>query len=163
MFRMRDYGFITDIKSSNKGVKVSGYYAWKAMINRCYNKNDRSYKSYGGKGVYVCDEWKLFSNFKEWYDKNNPTGELQMDKDMSGKGYYGPDSVIFISLIENVREEILRLYGNFNEVYHINTPYQRGNFKRKCKSFGWNFDDFEEIKTDKKAASGAYLYIYVKK
>lgn len=31
---------------------------WRAMIYRCYNKNNKSYENYGGRGVKVCDEWK---------------------------------------------------------------------------------------------------------
>lgn len=27
------------------------------MINRCYNKNRPAYPDYGGRGIYICDEW----------------------------------------------------------------------------------------------------------
>ena len=40
------------------------YNAWRGMHTRCYNKNDSSYKNYGGRGVVVCQSWREeFFNF----------------------------------------------------------------------------------------------------
>ena len=33
------------------------YGIYRKMIDRCYNKNSRSYKNYGAIGVRVCKEW----------------------------------------------------------------------------------------------------------
>jgi hypothetical protein len=30
---------------------------WSGMKKRCYNKRDKSYPDYGGRGIRVCDEW----------------------------------------------------------------------------------------------------------
>lgn len=39
---------------------------YKGMIRRCYNKDDKSYPTYGGRGITVCDRWKeSFKNFRE--------------------------------------------------------------------------------------------------
>jgi len=35
------------------------------MKQRCSNPNHRHYKSYGGKGVTVCERWNTFRNFVE--------------------------------------------------------------------------------------------------
>lgn len=37
---------------------------WKAMIQRCYNPKDKSYKNYGARGIEVCDRWHDYANFK---------------------------------------------------------------------------------------------------
>lgn len=34
------------------------YIVWVGMRNRCYNRTDRSFKDYGGRGISVCDEWR---------------------------------------------------------------------------------------------------------
>lgn len=34
------------------------YQVWHSMIRRCYNMRCESYKSYGAKGVTVCDRWR---------------------------------------------------------------------------------------------------------
>jgi len=36
------------------------YYTWKCMLERCADPNR---KSYGGKGITVCERWKVFKNF----------------------------------------------------------------------------------------------------
>lgn len=33
------------------------------MWTRCTNPNVKSYKDYGGRGVQICDRWKVFKNF----------------------------------------------------------------------------------------------------
>lgn len=37
------------------------------MHDRCYEPSVRNYKSYGAKGVTVCDEWFDYDTFKTWY------------------------------------------------------------------------------------------------
>jgi hypothetical protein len=37
------------------------YFTWKGIKNRCFNKNDKSYKYYGGKGIKC--EWASLEDF----------------------------------------------------------------------------------------------------
>lgn len=39
------------------------YSSWQMMIDRCTNKNSKSWNSYGGRGITVCNRWKDFSKF----------------------------------------------------------------------------------------------------
>ena len=39
---------------------------WDDMKKRCYNKNEKSYNNYGGRGIIMCNEWK--NDFKAFYD-----------------------------------------------------------------------------------------------
>ena len=43
---------------------TSIYTTYKGMKARCYNKNSRAFKNYGGRGIKVCDEWK--NNFQHF-------------------------------------------------------------------------------------------------
>lgn len=36
---------------------------WKGMIQRCTNKNRADYKSYGGAGISICEQWMDFNVF----------------------------------------------------------------------------------------------------
>jgi hypothetical protein len=62
------------------------YNSWDNMIQRCSNPHRNSFKSYGAKGVRVCERWKIFSNFyqdmgprPEGYtlDRINPFGQYE--------------------------------------------------------------------------------------
>lgn len=46
------------------------YGIWSAMKRRCYNKNCRDYKDYGGRGISVCQEW--IDSFEAFYRDMGP-------------------------------------------------------------------------------------------
>lgn len=41
------------------------YYKWEGFIQRCTNKNNPRYSSYGGRGIKVCNRWMTYLNFKK--------------------------------------------------------------------------------------------------
>lgn len=45
--------------------KTPIYKVWRGMINRCHNPNQPHYERYGGRGIYVCDEWR--NSFAQFY------------------------------------------------------------------------------------------------
>jgi hypothetical protein len=50
--------------NTTHGKRKSHLYAvWNAMLARCQNLKNKSYKNYGGRGISVCDRWKSFENF----------------------------------------------------------------------------------------------------
>lgn len=38
--------------------KTRTYFAWRAAKQRCENPKHQSYKHYGARGIYMCNEWK---------------------------------------------------------------------------------------------------------
>lgn len=58
---------ITSKRSKTHGMTgKSEFRAWDSMKQRCYNKNFKYYKHYGGRGIKVCDRWlESFENFYE--------------------------------------------------------------------------------------------------
>ena len=64
------------------------YGVWQNMKNRCYNKNVRSYESYGERGVTVCADWLHdFAAFYDWSMENGWKRGLEVDRKDNGKGY----------------------------------------------------------------------------
>jgi len=49
------------------------YRAWAAMIGRCTIKSHSSYRNYGGRGISVCERWRLYEQFREDMG-NRPAG-----------------------------------------------------------------------------------------
>jgi hypothetical protein len=46
-----------------RGVRSPEYHSWHAMIQRCTNPKNPSWKDYGGRGIRVCDRWKSIASF----------------------------------------------------------------------------------------------------
>lgn len=74
--------------SVTHGMAGTGTYAsWSAMLSRCTNENQESYKSYGALGVTVCERWaSSFENFLadmgprpegKTLDRSNPFGNYE--------------------------------------------------------------------------------------
>lgn len=75
------------------------YRLWSTLINRAvYHSN--SHEIY--KETSICDEWRVYDNFKKWYEENYytlPSGEsVQLDKDILVKHntVYSPSTCIFV-------------------------------------------------------------------
>lgn len=172
-FKRKLCGFVTD---SSTGTLIDGkrrinksYTAWRNMISRCYDTRNKDYKYYGDKGVLICDEWKRYSNFKSWFDLHYING-FQIDKDIKAEGnkIYSPNTCMFISPADNVRESTSRRDNTYlknqtgennhmfgvtgsdhprskSKEYYETKPTFRRHFKTICKRQGWIFEDFEEI------------------
>lgn len=55
-----------NIRSGKHGLYGTRIYRiWTNMITRCTKETARDYNSYGGAGIFVCDEWKEFAQFKD--------------------------------------------------------------------------------------------------
>lgn len=62
--RHRRHGSYSDPKSMRPVPKSKHFMwgAWEQMINRCHNKNNYSYRTYGAVGIQVCGRWRLGEN-----------------------------------------------------------------------------------------------------
>ena len=95
------------------------YDVWRAMIARCYNTKNPSYKTYGAKGITVCDRWKRFDYFLEdvihitGYNQTEiNAGNLVLDKDILDRQskIYSVNTCCFISRSENAKESATRMW-----------------------------------------------------
>lgn len=89
------------------------YDTYQHMINRCYQKSNRQYPSYGGRGIRVCDEWlKDPCNFFDWAEKSGYSDHLTIDR-IDVNGNYEPDNCRWADLktqANNRRNTVMVVY-----------------------------------------------------
>lgn len=113
-------------KAQISGHNTTCYNAWKNMLLRCYNPSANGYHRYGGRGVFVCDEWLNFQVFAEWYHENFKEG-LALDKDMKIEGNlcYSQDTCLFVTKKDNTAKARAKTYyfinpnGYEQEIYNL--------------------------------------------
>lgn len=66
-------------------VQSPTYMSWSSMLKRCSNPSSKDYKSYGGRGVTVCDRWHSFDNFLA--DMGEKPIGLSIDRRDNDRGY----------------------------------------------------------------------------
>lgn len=76
---------------------------WDKMKERCHNPNHQAYNNYGGRGIYVCDEWRTdFMSFYNWAVANGYSSNLTLERVNSNKGY-NPDNCTWISKADQAK------------------------------------------------------------
>ena len=67
------------IHGQSKNHITPEYRAWRNMINRCTDKNNKRYKDYGERGITVCERWMTFKNFFNDMGKK-PSPDLSLER-----------------------------------------------------------------------------------
>lgn len=80
------------------GRRSPEYLSWRAMVQRCCDKNSNSFPNYGGRGVSVCDRWLDFENFLADMGPR-PDGKT-LDRWPDNSGNYEPGNCRWATLQE---------------------------------------------------------------
>jgi len=74
------------------------YKIWDGMKQRCFNSNNKRYRNYGGRGIYICQEWENdFKSFYNWAVSHGWEKGKKMDRKNNNKPY-SPDNCHFTTL-----------------------------------------------------------------
>lgn len=75
-------------RNTRHGMATSRLYKiWEGMRQRCENKNNPRYDSYGGRGITVCDDWNDFENFRDWSLSHGYADDLSIDRRDNNQDY----------------------------------------------------------------------------
>jgi thymidylate synthase len=139
------------------------YSIWTGMINRCYNKNKSTYKYYGGKGVFVSNDWLTFLNFVDdakniegWNLKCNAWDDYELDKDILGDGFcYSKNTCKWVSQIENMQAKNNKTYTVRHDDGRIISFSSINNFIKEHDLNQGNFCSM--LREDRDIANGWHL------
>lgn len=121
---------VNDVNDVVKGDRC--YATWRGMFQRCYSKKWlKRYPSYSN--CRVCEEWKLFSQFRRWYNENYEEG-YDLDKDLfsGAELIYSPQTCVFLP--PEINKLIHR--GNFSGEFKLGVSKERGKFRAAINTDG---------------------------
>lgn len=111
------------------------YKVWQDMKARCYNKNNKDYKYYGGKRITICDKWRNSPEaFIEWALPLWKEG-LQIDR-RDNDGNYEPSNCHFVTSKENKNNQRLLRSDNTSGFRGVNYHKQSKKWIARMMSDG---------------------------
>ena len=94
--------------NSRKKAKASkAYRSWQNMWTRCTNKKNKEWKNYGGRGISVCDRWKVFEAF--FADMGEAPENKSLDR-VNNEGNYEPENCKWSTPKEQARNRRLSIF-----------------------------------------------------
>ncbi len=97
-----------------RGKRDRFYVLWLAMMGRCGTPTNRDYYLYGGRGIYVCEEWKKPEEFVAWCQKQNSPKGYSIDRFPDPDGPYAPWNCRFASIADQVRNRSMSIWVSLN-------------------------------------------------
>lgn len=131
-------------RKTHGGSKTRLFKSWSDMKSRCYNKNNKRYARYGGRGISVCEEWiDNFESFRDWAITNGYDENLTIDR-IDNDGNYCPENCRWSTVksqMQNMsRNRRLELNGETHTLSEWGdiTGIKRSTIARRIDVFKWS-------------------------
>lgn len=112
------------------------------MRQRCENPNDWAYKDYGGRGITVCEPWKIYENFLK--DMGHPpTMKHTLDRKNNDKGY-NPYNCRWALRDVQAHNQRPRASSGYRGVYKFRNKFRASIMRGTQKIYLGSFDSKEE-------------------
>ena len=132
IYDLRGTGYVSQWRDENgKKHTDAAYSYWSNMLKRCYSEEYHQ-KNPSYSVCEVCNDWKVFSKFKEWFDIHYSSG-YHLDKDLmvEGNTIYSADTCVMIPPIINLfmNSDSLPNFTKRNNRYEArcNNPFLKKN------------------------------------
>ena len=121
------------------------YPTWNAMRQRCNNEKHPKYKSYGGRGIEVCERWTDFWSFVE--DMGDRPKGFSLDR-RDNDGDYTPENCVWADSKTQRLNQRMRIDNSTAYMRVKSDPYSRKpnrygvsvGAQGKYYFFGWYTD-----------------------
>ncbi|PKH09828.1 hypothetical protein [Planomicrobium sp. MB-3u-38] len=95
---------VHSFSSNGKGRTPRLYSIWRNMKQRCFNPKATKYNRYGGRGITVCEDWRVYINFHRWAVENGYQDTHTLDR-KNGDGNYEPGNCQWVPVaIQNLNK-----------------------------------------------------------
>lgn len=113
------------------------YRTYDNIKTRCYNKNSPKYKSYGARGVIICDEWlQSREAFIKWCDETCKDITLTIER-IDVNGNYEPNNCTWVTMEQQAKNK-----RNSIKVNYYGTEYC---LRELCRKLGYNNNEYKRI------------------
>lgn len=87
------------------------YGIWNGIVQRCTNARRRGYARYGGRGIVVCERWRIFENF--YGDMGDPPPGASIDR-IDANGHYEPGNCRWATRADQNRNQCRNIVIRFD-------------------------------------------------
>lgn len=120
------------------------FQVWRAILSRCLNQRQQSYPRYGGRGIHVCERWRM--SFAAFYEDMGPRPSAWHSIDrINNDGHYEPQNCRWVTqrqqTLNTCRNVVLEHSGQRLTVaeWAERLGVQHGTLRRRL-SRGWPTD-----------------------
>lgn len=118
------------------------YDIWYQMKERCMNPEHKNYRTYGARGITVCERWLNFENFVQ--DMGYAPPPLSLDRRDNALGY-SPGNCRWVTHLEQIRNSSIPTYYTLGSErlpvgeWERRLGIARGSIRHRLQS-GWSLE-----------------------
>lgn len=135
------------------------------MLDRCTNPKTASYPNYGGRGIYICEEWLDRVEFIRWSMANGSAKGLHIDR-IDNDGPYAPWNCRYVTPTVNMNnrrpgrrpgKKIAEIFGETRTLAEwakdSRCVVSYSTLRRRIDDFGWFPEEALTVKNKKNRKS----------